>query len=351
MGMNAPELATILIVDDQEYNISLLERTLSRAQFQAVHSTPDPYRVERLMDEIGPDIVLLDMHMPGMDGLQVLEQIRSRTGEDDYLPVLVLTADTTAEMKQKALAAGANDFLTKPFDRTEVLLRIRNLLKTRQLHVQLRQYNNSLEARVMERTEELGEAKREILQLLGRTSEYRDDITGLHTQRVGRLSELIARRLGLPEQHAEMIGKAAPLHDIGKIGIPDEILMKPGRFEPHEFERMKAHTTIGHHILEGSRFAVLKMAGLIALAHHEKWNGTGYPEGKQGEEIPIEARIVALADFYDALTHERPYKKAWAPKDALAEVVSQRGNHFDPNIVDAFVELFREGDLQTSLSM
>ncbi len=345
MKENSLEFATILIVDDQELNISLLERILNRAQFTRLYSTTDPTEVERLMEEIAPDIVLLDMHMPGMDGLQVLEQIRKRTGEDDYLPVLVLTADMSTEIKQRALEVGANDFLIKPFDRTEVLLRIRNLLSTRQLHKQLRQYNDTLEARVSERTEELEQAKAEILQLLGRASEYRDDMTGMHTQRVGRLSGMIARRLGLPEDEAEMIAKAAPLHDIGKIGIPDGILLKPGRFEPHEFERMKEHTSIGASILDGSQFSVLKLASSIARFHHEKWNGTGYPDGLKERDIPIEARIVALADFFDALTHERPYKKAWSPEEAVAEVRNQRGEHFDPEIVDAFLELFRENRL------
>lgn len=348
MRENMPELATILIVDDQELNISLLERILNRAQFTRVHSTTDPTEVCRLMEEIAPDIVLLDMHMPVMDGLQVLEQIRSRAGEDDYLPVLVLTADVSSEIKQKALEVGANDFLIKPFDRTEVLLRIRNLLSTRMLHKQLRQYNDTLEARVSDRTEELEQAKIEILQLLGRASEYRDDITGMHTQRVGRLSGMIAQRLGLPEDDVEMISKAAPLHDIGKIGIPDGILLKPGRFEPHEFERMKEHTSIGASILDGSRFSILKMACSIARSHHEKWNGTGYPDGLKATEIPIEARIVALADFYDAITHERPYKSAWSPDEAIAEVLQQRGIHFDPHIVDVFVELFRENQLSDS---
>lgn len=337
--------AKILIIDDQEYNINLLERILRRAQFHHIHGTTDPYRMDEFMDTVNPDIVLLDMHMPGLDGLQVLRKIRQRAGEDCYLPVLVLTADTTAEIKQKALQAGANDFLTKPFDKTEVLLRIRNLLKTRQLHVQLRYYNESLETRVQERTEELEQAKEEILHLLGRASEYRDDMTGHHTKRVGRLSELIARRLGLSEAHADLIRKAAPLHDIGKIGIPDGILLKPGRFEPHEFEQMKEHTIIGANILEGSHFSVLRMAKSIAKAHHEKWNGTGYPDGLKGEEIPIEARIVALADFYDALTHERAYKKAWSPEEALAEILRQKGVHFDPNVVDAFVHLFQEAEL------
>jgi len=337
--------AKILIVDDQEYNVSLLERILNRAGYRNVYSTQNPLEVHRLIPEIDPDIVLLDLHMPALDGLQVLKQIREHAGEDQYLPVLMLTADTTPEVKQQGLQAGVNDFLTKPFDRTEVVLRIRNLLKTRELHLQLLNQNDFLEASVQERTMELLRAKLEMLQLLARAAEYRDDMTGQHTQRVGRLSALIAGKLGLPDSRVDAILKAAPLHDIGKIGIPDDILLKPGRFEPHEFERMKEHTTIGARILDGSEFNLLQLAKVIALSHHEKWDGTGYPEGLAGESIPIEARIVALADFYDALTHERPYKRAWTPEETMEEILKQRGRHFDPRVVDAFAELFRESDL------
>ncbi|QMV44113.1 HD-GYP domain-containing protein [Cohnella cholangitidis] len=334
-------LAKILIVDDQEYNISLMERILVRAGFQHIHSTMDPLRIELMLEEIEPDIVLLDLHMPGMDGLQVLKMIRERTGLEGYLPVLMLTADTTSEVRQQGLQAGVNDFLTKPYDRVEVILRINNLLRTRFLHLELQQNNSTLEEKILKRTNELQLAKFEILQVLGRASEYRDDMTGQHTQRVGDLSALIASQIGLPKQQVEMIRMAAPLHDIGKIGIPDELLLKPGRYEPHEFERMKAHTTIGEGILQGSYFDVLKLAGVIARSHHEKWDGTGYPHGLKGEDIPIEARIVALADFYDALTHERPYKRAWTSEEALAEVERQRGLHFEPKIVDAFIQLYQ----------
>jgi putative two-component system response regulator len=336
------KLAKVLIVDDQEYNLSLLERILDRAGYKNLNSSTNPRQTMPLIEQLDPDIVLLDLHMPEMDGFEVLRLIREHTNKDSYLPVLVLTADITPEAKKMALQAGANDFLTKPFDRTEVVLRIHNLLRTRYLHLQLQQQNELLEERVQERMKELRQAKAEILQLLGRASEYRDDMTGQHTQRVGRLSGLIADRLGLPALQVEMIRMAAPLHDIGKIGIPDELLLKPGRFEPEEFERMKLHTTIGASILEGSYFAVLKMAEIIAGSHHEKWDGTGYPQGLSGETIPIEARIVALADFYDALTHERPYKKTWTSQEAITEVENQRGKHFDPQIVDVFIDLFHD---------
>lgn len=346
--MEEIKLSKFLIVDDQEYNVTLLERMLARAGYKYVYSTMDPFQVPHMLLEINPDIVLLDMHMPGMDGLQILKIIREQTGADSYLPVLMLSADVTSEMKQQGLQAGVNDFVTKPFDRSEVILRIQNLLKTRQLHNQIQQHKMTLEERVRERTEELQKAQLEILQLLGRAAEYRDDMTGQHTLRVGRLSGLIASYLGFSEQYVDMIGLAAPLHDIGKIGIPDNLLLKPGQFEPSEYERMKTHTLIGADILDGSSFAVLKMAGVIARWHHEKWNGTGYPDGLKGEEIPIEARIVAIADFYDALTHERPYKNAWTPQETITEIKKQSGSHFDPRIVDAFVQLHSEGIISGS---
>jgi len=333
--------ATILIVDDQEYNIRLLERILGRAGFNRLVPLVEPENIIDVIKEVQPDIILLDWHMPGIDGLQALRMIREQSGEDQYLPVLVITADVTSEAKQKALQAGAHDFLTKPVDRTEVILRINNLLRTRFLHLQLSTQKSTLEERVLMRTSELQQAKLEILQLLGRASEYRDDMTGQHTQRVGRLSGLIAAQLGLPEKMIELIETAAPLHDIGKIGIPDELLLKPGRFDASELERMKAHTTIGFNILQASSFEVLKVAGLIARSHHEKWDGSGYPQGLSGRAIPLEARIVALADFYDALTHERPYKKAWSPEEATAEIIKQRERHFDPEVVDAFLAIVR----------
>ncbi|GAA3407695.1 HD domain-containing phosphohydrolase [Paenibacillus hodogayensis] len=331
--------AQFLIVDDQEYNVSLLERILQRSGFTRFHSTNDPLRLESLYNELQPDIVLLDLHMPVMDGFAALKMLRGKITDQHYLPILVLTADVSNEAKQRALLDGANDFLTKPFDRTEVILRITNLLKTRYLHLQLQNHNADLENRVKERTRELEHAQLEILELLGRTSEYRDDVTEQHTRRVGQMAGQIAMELGVPESEAELIRLAAPLHDIGKIGIPDHILLKPGRFTEEEFDQMKTHTGIGANILEGSLFPVLQVARTIALTHHERWDGSGYPYGLCGEDIPLAGRIVALADFYDALTHERPYKKAWTEAETLEEIRKQRASHFDPQVVDAFLKI------------
>ncbi|TNJ67989.1 response regulator [Paenibacillus hemerocallicola] len=331
--------AKFLIVDDQEYNVSLLERILIRAGFENWRSTTDPLLIDSLYDESAPDIVLLDLHMPEMDGFTALKLLRSKIPEQQYLPILVLTADVSSEAKQKALLGGANDFLTKPFDKSEVVLRITNLLKTRYLHLQLQNHNAQLEDRVKERTSELEKAKFEILELLGRTSEYRDDVTEQHTQRVGQLSGMIARELGLPASEAELIRLASPLHDIGKIGIPDRILLKPGRFTEEEFEEMKTHAGIGASILDGSLFPVLQVAKVIALTHHERWDGRGYPSGLKGSDIPLAGRIVAIADFYDALTHQRPYKQAWTKEETVEEIRKQRGAHFDPEIVDAFLKI------------
>ncbi|NEW07434.1 response regulator [Paenibacillus sp. SYP-B3998] len=344
MDVTWKKSANFLLVDDQAYNISLLDRILRRAGFSNIHATTDPKQLNDLFDEVKPDLILLDLHMPEMDGFEALKLLKSRVHEGNYLPILVLTADVTQEAKKEALHLGAHDFLTKPLDKTEVVLRINNLLKTRFYHLQLQNHNQRLEQQVQERMLELEQAKMEILQLLGRTSEFRDDQTGQHTQRVGRMAKEIADALGLPFKEVRLIERATPLHDLGKIGIPDDILLKPGRFTPEEFEHMKTHTTIGASILEGSLFPVLQLARTIALSHHEKWDGTGYPQGLKGEEIPLAGRIVAIADFYDALTHERPYKQAWSQEEALTEILKQRGIHFDPKVVDAFISTLKKNN-------
>jgi putative two-component system response regulator len=332
--------AHILIVDDQRPNVRLLERILEQAGYTTTRGTTDPREVVELFDEFQPDLVLLDLHMPHMDGYAVMEALTTRIPTGAYFPILVVTADITPEAKRRALSAGARDFLSKPFDTTEVLLRIKNLLETRFLHLQLQNQNQALEAKVRERTRELEQTQIEILLRLAQAAEFRDDDTGQHTQRVGRLAALLAQDLGLPNQQVELIRLAAPLHDLGKIGIPDHILLKPGRFSPSEYEQMKTHAAIGARILSGGRYPLLRMAEEIAYAHHERWDGSGYPLGLAGEDIPLTGRIVAVADAFDALTHERPYKHAWPIAESLAEIVRQSGEKFDPSVVAALVRLY-----------
>lgn len=331
--------AKILIVDDQEFNISLLERILTRKGYTNLRSTQNPLQVTGIFAEFQPDIILLDLHMPEMNGFEVLAQLQEIIHPGEYLPILVLTADITPEAKNQALAQGAKDFLTKPFDRTEVLLRISNLLETRFVYLQLYRQNEILEEKVRERTAELEQAQQEILELLARAAEYRDDVTGHHTRRVGQMAAEVAQMMGLSDWEVEVIRQAAPLHDIGKIGIPDNILLKPGKFTDEEYQQMKHHTHIGANILAGSQFPVLKMAEHIAISHHERWDGAGYPHQLSGEFIPLAGRIVGLVDFFDALTHERPYKQAWTVEATVAEIKRLEGEHFDPSVVGAFLKV------------
>jgi putative two-component system response regulator len=331
--------ARILIVDDQELNVVLLEGILDNAGFNKVVSTTDSTSVVPLKASVNPDLILLDLMMPDMDGFEVMGHLKPVIPRGEYLPILVLTANITKEAKIRALSMGAKDFLIKPFDQTEVLLRIQNLLITRFLHLQLQNQNEQLEEKVRERTAELEEAQIEMLERLAAATEYRDDVTGLHIRRVGNVAALLARELGLPQSDVDLIRRAALLHDVGKIGIPDSILHKLGRLTPEEVEFMKTHTLIGGRLLTGGRSELTRMAEQIALTHQERWDGSGYPLGLKGEAIPLAGRIVALADVFDALTHERPYKKAWSLKDALAEIRRQSGRQFDPQVVEAFFSL------------
>jgi putative two-component system response regulator len=330
--------ARILIVDDQASNVMLLEAILQEEDYTAYKSITDSRQALPVYLKYQPDLILLDLQMPHLDGFQVMNQLRGCVQPGAFLPILVLTADITPETKRQALAEGATDFLTKPFDQTEVLLRIKNLLGTRLLHLQLEDQNLLLEQKVRERTAELEETQLEILERLALAAEYRDDDTGEHTRRVGQMSAQIAQALGLPEAEVELIRRAAPLHDVGKIGIPDSILLKPGKLTPEEFELMKTHTTLGSKMLSGGQFPLLQRAEEIALTHHERWDGTGY-SGLKGESIPIAGRIVTVADVFDALTNERPYKKAWLHTEAIEEIQRQTGRQFDPRVVESFLHV------------
>jgi putative two-component system response regulator len=330
--------APILMVDDERANILVLERLLQKAGYHNVHSTTDPRTVLGLVAELRPDLLLLDLKMPGLDGFEILELLRvgASASSEPGLPVLVLTADATKETKRRALAAGATDFLTKPFDLDEVLLRIANMLDLRMLTLELRAKNASLEDRVFERTRELEESHLETFERLALAAEYRDDDTGQHTRRVGRMAALLGEELGLAPDVIQLLERAAGLHDVGKIGVPDAILLAPRKLTVEEFDVVKTHTVIGAKILSGSRSPLMRMAEEIAWSHHERWDGSGYG-GAVAEEIPLTGRITTVADVFDALTHARPYKEAWPLERAIDEIAQQRGDQFDPRIVDAFV--------------
>ncbi len=328
--------ARILIVDDELDNVVLLRRILEPAGYTEIRHTTDPTEVPDLLDEYDPDLVLLDLLMPRMDGHEVLAAVREGAPAGEYRPVLVLTSDSTRDAKRRALSGGARDYLTKPLSPSEVRSRVRNLLETRVLYRELQDQNVHLEERVRERTLELEAASLHTLQRLARAAEYRDDATGQHTRRVGQAAARIAEQLGLERPEVEMLRLAAPLHDVGKIGIPDSILLNDGPLTEVEFEVMKTHCVIGADLLSGSEIPLLKLAAEIALTHHERWDGRGYPHGLSGIQIPLSGRIVAVADTFDALTHPRPYKRAWTPDEAFAEIERGAGDRFEPTVVEAF---------------
>ncbi len=332
--------ARILIVDDEPDEVETLRRMLHRAGFNRVESTNEPREAAALYIRLRPDLILLDLRMPEMDGLAVMDQL-NQIAEASYLPILMLTGDMTPEARREALSRGAKDFVNKPFNTDEVLLRIRTLLETRFLYLQIQTQNQMLEARVRERTRELEAAQIEIIERLARAAEFRDDNTGQHTERVGQMAAVLAKQIGLPDMQVSLIRRAAPLHDVGKIGVPDAILLKLGKLTPDEFALVRTHTTIGARILSGSRFALLRLAEEIAFSHHERWDGSGY-EGVTRDSIPLPGRIVAVADVFDALTQKRPYKAAWPVSEAIAEIDRQRGRQFDPDLVDAFLRVIEQ---------
>ncbi|HTS76355.1 MAG TPA: HD domain-containing phosphohydrolase [Bryobacteraceae bacterium] len=328
----------ILIIDDRPENVLLLERMLAETGYRFTKGITDSRKALAVFTEFSPDLVAIDLRMPFVDGFSLLKQFRSRIPDGDFVPVLVLTADNSRTAKHDALSLGAKDFVTKPLDRAETVLRIYNLLETRWLHKELQHHNETLELKVQERTRQLEEAQLEILQRLALAAEYRDDSTGEHTQRVGWLAALLAKHIGLSGGEVELIYRAAPLHDLGKIGIPDQILLKPGKLTPEEFKHIKTHTDIGRIILSGSKFPILQTAERIALYHHERWDGKGYYQLK-GAAIPLEARIVSVVDAFDVITHARPYKQADSPEHATEVIQQESGGQFDPGLVEAFCAL------------
>ncbi len=331
----------IFVVDDEPANLRLMEKMLSKEGYLQTVLIADPREVLPLYRQQAPDLILLDINMPHLDGYEVLELLNG-LNDPTPAPVIMLTAQNGREHLLQALAGGARDFVTKPFDRAELVMRVRNLLEVHQAHRLVHNQKTVLEEMVHHRTQELNQSRLEVVRRLGRAAEYRDNETGLHIIRMSRYAALMAASLGWSDADCELLLHASPMHDIGKIGIPDHILLKPGKFEPHEWEVMKRHAQMGADILSDGDSVLMQLARDIALTHHEKWDGSGYPNALAGTDIPQAGRIVAVADVFDALTSSRPYKKAWSVEDAVRLVREQSSLHFDPEIVSHFLALLPE---------
>ncbi len=328
---------TVMVVDDQSTSRAILE--------QVVRSLDERVMVEGFVRPVDAvvwatrhvaDLVLVDYMMPEMDGIEFCKRLRALPGYE-HVPIMMVTVHDDRTVRYAALDAGITDFLTKPVDARECLARCRNLLMLRRQHLALEDRRRLLEGMVEEATREIRDREKETLLRLARAGEFRDEETGYHLLRMARYSRLIAQAIGLDREETETIELAAPLHDIGKIGISDQILLKPGKLDQDEWDVMQRHPVIGHEILKGSASKYVRMGALIALGHHEKYDGSGYPNGLEGDHIALCARVVAVADVYDALTSVRPYKAAWPSADAFEYLRSQRGRHFDPQLVDAFL--------------
>lgn len=349
----------VLIVDDEPANVQLFEDLLTRSGYRNLRSTTDPTEAVSQYRDFEPDLVLLDLNMPVLSGFDVLQHLSELIPSDDYVPILILTVDTSQRSKRRALANGAKDFLIKPFDATEALLRVGNLLDARHLHLQLRRSNEELEIKVKERTKELwnaiGElqsaeqdlylAQEETIHRLSVAAEFRDDETSRHLERMSHYCAILADRTGEDDRRCALLRIASKMHDIGKIGIPDSILLKPHKLTEEEFDVIRRHPRIGYEILRDSESELVRLAAVIAWTHHEKFDGSGYPRGLKGEEIPIEGRIAAVADVFDALTTDRVYRKAFTLPEALEIMGEGRGLHFDAELLDLFL-----GSLDTVLA-
>jgi putative two-component system response regulator len=317
---------TILIVDDAKTNIDILLALLGDDYDLAVAMGGES--ALSIVEEDPPDLILLDVMMPGMDGYEVCRRLKANPSTRN-IPVIFVTAMSEVADETKGFEIGAVDYITKPISPPIIEARVKT-------HLALYDQNRVLDEKVRLRTAELNATRLDVIRRLGTAAEYKDNETGLHVVRMSYYAQLISRAAGFSEEHAEIVFIAAPMHDIGKIGIPDHILRKPGELDNQEWETMKKHTTIGVEILGDQESELMDMARLIALTHHEKWNGTGYPHGLSGEDIPIEGRVVSLADVFDALTSDRPYKKAWPVEDAVALINKESGEQFDPRLVIGF---------------
>lgn len=351
---------SILIVDDNENIRGLLKNVLRFEGYETASATNGKEALEMLATDWKPDLILMDVEMPVMDGYQTCKEIRDNK-EYSSIPIIVLTAVYNKNVIKKVLTIGANDYIAKPFEPEELLARItahikiNGLMEERdRLYNQAREYNIRLEQEVKERTWEIEDTQDATIIGFAKLAEYRDPETGLHLERIREYCKLVAEELMTNEKYKDLINKkyidsiykSSPLHDIGKVGIPDSILLKPGKLTPEEFEIMKQHSMIGGDAiseaekrLRNKRLSFLAMGKVIAYYHHEKFDGTGYPQGLKGDKIPLSARIMALADVYDALISKRVYKEAWSHEATGEVIIKDSGRHFDPDVVDAFLKL------------
>jgi len=334
-------MASIIIIDDQSTTLKLLAQLV-----RSIDIPNHPLQVNTFQDSTEaldwvrynvPDMVLIDYQMPKINGIDFIRLFR-RTKDCQSVPVVMVTAYDEQEIRYNALDAGASDFLSKPIDHHECRARVKNLLNMRKFQLELEKKNYVLQHKINSSSHSILERERETILRLARASVYRDEITGNHIFRIAKYSRLIAELIGLDKEHCDLIENAAPMHDLGKIGISDSILLKQSRLTNSEYDIMKSHSLIGYEILKDSPSAYLQAGASMALSHHEYYNGRGYPYAMRGEEIPIEARIVAIADVFDALTSVRPYKKAWPLEESIAYIKNQRGKQFDPDCVDVFIE-------------
>jgi len=330
--------ARILIVDDEETSVRLLLNILEKAGYIHIKHTCDPREASKLYFEYKPDVLVLDLYMPEVDGFAVLKELNNNSVED-FLPVLIISSEGDMDKRVQALESGGRDFLLKPYSKVEVLCRIRNIIEVHLLHTQIQTQNKILEEKVSERTQQLYNTQIDVISRLARAIEYRDSETGMHVVRMSRYAVCLAEESHVPAEVCSTLMNASPLHDIGKIGIPDSILLKPGKLSPEEWEIMKTHTTIGAELLTGIDSTFLAMAKIIALTHHEKWDGSGYPQGLSNDSIPILGRICGISDVFDALTSKRPYKNAWSADDAFDEINKCSGSHFDPELAANFIKI------------
>jgi response regulator RpfG family c-di-GMP phosphodiesterase len=329
----------VLIIDDTEINLILFGALIKKLDNCQSHSFASPLDGLAWAATHTPDLVIVDYMMPDIDGLEFIQRFRALPNCVD-VPILMITANDQKQVRYRALDSGANDFLAKPVDKVEFLARAKNMLSLSSARRKLADHAEWLSSEVRKATEVILQRERDTVFRLCKAAEFRDPETGAHILRMAHYSQLIAKKLGLPPEEQELLLEAAPMHDIGKVGITDNILLKPGRLDAAEFEIMKQHAAFGYELLKNSNSRVLQAGAEIALGHHEKYDGSGYPQGLKGEAIPIFSRIVAVADVFDALTSERPYKKAWSLEQAVDFLNAGSGTHFDPQCVQAFLDGF-----------